>query len=72
MTTTAELLEVLPLPERVRRIRKMLHVTQRQMADAIGIEKRTVIRIEQGNYRPRANTMALIEVWIERSMENVK
>ncbi len=40
--------------------------TQRQVADAIGITKRTVIRIENGYTIPHQRQRMLVEMWILR------
>ncbi len=40
--------------------------TQRQVADAIGITKRTVIRIENGYVVPQPRQRVLVEMWILR------
>jgi len=69
--TTAEL-ATLPIPVRVRKARAMLGHTQRQLADAIGVTKLTIIRIERFQQMPRPSTVALIEAWIERNTEDLR
>lgn len=55
--------------QRIKAIRRQHKpiITQRQVADAIGIAKRTIIRIELGHHLPKPNTLKLIEMWIFRN-----
>ncbi len=46
--------------------------TQRQVADAIGITKRTVIRIENGYVVPQPRQRMLVEMWILRKRADEK
>ncbi len=46
--------------------------TQRQVADAIGITKRTVIRIENGYVVPQPRQRVLVEMWILRKKSEEK
>lgn len=36
----------------VKQMRKQQHLTQRQVAEKVGVTDRTIISIEQGKYKP--------------------
>jgi len=41
-----------PVTTQLRLIRSQAHVTQEQLAEAIGVSRQTIISIERGNYTP--------------------
>ncbi len=50
-------------PKRIERLRKLLGLTQRELAEKIGAQRLSVIRWEQGKNRPRgANLKALLQL----------
>jgi repressor LexA len=53
-------------PNRIKRLRKNLGLTQQALADKIGAQQATVARWETGQNQPRgANLKALLEIEIQ-------
>jgi DNA-binding transcriptional regulator YiaG len=53
--------------ERVRTLRERLGLTQRQLADALGVRQQTVSEWETGIYQPRGASAHMLRVVAERS-----
>lgn len=53
--------------ERVRALRERLGLTQRQLADELGVRQQTVSEWETGIYRPRGASARMLRVVAERS-----
>jgi DNA-binding XRE family transcriptional regulator len=54
------------------RTRRRLNVTQRMLADTLGVAKFTIIRIERGYNPPSKATRQLLEMWIIRNSEGLE
>jgi DNA-binding transcriptional regulator YiaG len=53
--------------ERVRTLRERLGLTQRQLADELGVRQQTVSEWETGIYQPRGASARMLRVVAERS-----
>lgn len=57
-----------PLSTRLKRTRKIHKLTQRQLADLLGVGKRTIDQLEEFNRYPyQPATLQLIEMWVVRN-----
>lgn len=67
------------MSERIKRIRKMLDLTQQEFADRIGIKRNTIANYESGRNEPVDSVISLIcreygvnEIWLRnRRRRNV-
>lgn len=66
MAANPDLFPTLPLALALRHTRKVARVTQKQLAELLGITKLTVLRLENGHQVPHPPTRRLIEMWIEQ------
>ena len=53
--------------ERVRALRERLGLTQRQLADALGVRQQTVSEWETGVYQPRGASARMLRIVAERT-----
>jgi DNA-binding transcriptional regulator YiaG len=53
-------------PERIKALREHLHMTQRQLADELGVRQQTISEWEVGMYIPRRATMKYLTLIAER------
>lgn len=53
--------------ERVRRLRARLGLTQRELAEELGVRQQTVSEWETGAYRPRGASARLLRIVAERT-----
>lgn len=53
--------------ERVRRLRARLGLTQRELAEELGVRQQTVSEWETGAYRPRGASARLLWIVAERA-----
>ena len=51
--------------------RKVLSVTQQDLADAVGVTRQTIIAIEKGNYTPSVFLALKIAAHFKKPMEEV-
>ncbi len=51
--------------------RKVLSVTQQELADAVGVTRQTVIAIEKGNYTPSVFLALKIATHFKKPVEDV-
>jgi len=52
---------------RVRQLRQSLQLTQRRLADELGVRQQTVSDWETGVYRPRGASARLLDIVAERT-----
>jgi len=52
---------------RVRQLRQSLQLTQRRLADELGVRQQTVSDWETGVYRPRGASVRLLDIVAERA-----
>jgi len=53
--------------ERVRQLRETLGLTQRELAEELGVRQQTVSEWETGAYRPRGASARMLRVVAERA-----
>ena len=53
-------------PERIKALREHLRMTQRQLADELGVRQQTISEWEIGMYVPRRSTMKYLTLIAER------
>jgi putative transcriptional regulator len=51
--------------------RKVLNVTQQDLADAVGVTRQTIIAIEKGNYTPSVLLALKISTHFKKPVEDV-
>lgn len=59
------------LGNNIAKIRKEKHITQEQLANAIGIDRTALSRIENGAWYPRAKTMKLISDYLHMPIGDI-
>ncbi len=58
-------------PHRIRKLRREAGISQRALAEQIGVHRATIMRIEAGVEVPRANLVAQISVILGVSLERL-
>ncbi len=56
---------------RVLQFRNKRHLTQEQLAKAVGVTRQTIIAIEKGNYTPSVNLALKIARHFKTNVENL-
>lgn len=59
------------LTNRVLQLRNKHHLTQEQLAKAVGVTRQTIIAIEKGNYTPSVNLALKIAGHFKTNVENL-
>lgn len=55
----------------VYELRKTKHVTQEEIADAVGVTRQTIIAIEKGNYTPSVSLALKLAAFFEKPVEKI-
>ncbi|MEK7584603.1 MAG: helix-turn-helix transcriptional regulator [Patescibacteria group bacterium] len=55
----------------VHELRQARHVTQEELADAVGVTRQTIIAIERGNYTPSVLLALKIANFFKQSVEKI-
>ena len=52
-------------------LRKRRHITQEQVAEAVGVTRQTIISLESGRYNPSLRLAHKLAVYFETSIESI-
>jgi len=56
-------------PAEIKELRKRLNLTQEQLGDLIGAQRKTIVRWETGRHEPLGNNLKLLKNLIVKSKE---
>ncbi len=62
---------MIPIKNKITELRKMMDITQKEMADKLSVSRQTIISLENGRYNPSILLAHKIAVMFGKNIEDV-